>query len=136
MKLARKVRLAAIATAGTAGGLLTSAQFALAQAPTVGTIGSIPVPTDTSLTNIINSMITIILIVAGILAVMYLVYGGIIYITAGGDAEKAGKGRTAITNAIIGIVIIVASFAIYNAAIKIGRGEAPDTYDSPTDGRW
>lgn len=48
-----------------------------------------------------------VLIIAGILAVIYLIYGGILYITASGDAEKATKGRTAVVNAIIGIVIIL-----------------------------
>lgn len=49
---------------------------------------------------------------AAVLAVVYLIYGGIMYITAGGDAEKATKGRTAVVNAIIGIIIIVFSYVI------------------------
>lgn len=52
------------------------------------------------------------LLIAGALAVIYLIYGGILYITAGGDAEKATKGRTALINAIIGIIIIALAFAI------------------------
>lgn len=56
--------------------------------------------------------INIFLWVAGVLAAVYLIYGGVLYITAGGDAEKATKGRTALINAIIGIVIILLSLAI------------------------
>ena len=56
--------------------------------------------------------------IIGALAVVYLVYGGVIYITAGSDAEKAGKGRVAIVNAIIGIVIIAAAFLIINWVSK------------------
>jgi hypothetical protein len=69
------------------------------------------------ISNILNTVVNVILWVAGILAVIYLIWGGLTYVTAGGDAEKAGKGRVAITNAIIGIVIIAAALAIYNAVL-------------------
>jgi len=62
---------------------------------------------------LVAQLINWILIIMGIVAVLFLIYGGVVYLTAGGDAEKAGKGRVVITNAIIGIVIIAASFAIY-----------------------
>jgi len=64
--------------------------------------------------SIITTIINVTLGILGVLAVLYLVYGGVQYITAGGDAEKAAKGRTAITNAIIGVVIIAVSLALYN----------------------
>ncbi len=56
--------------------------------------------------------VNIFLLFAGILAAIYLIYGGVLYITAGGDAEKATKGRTAVINAIIGIVIILLSLVV------------------------
>jgi hypothetical protein len=62
---------------------------------------------------------------AGIIAVVYLIYGGILYITAGGDAEKATKGRTALVNAIIGIVIIALAIVIVTWVNSIiGSGNA------------
>ena len=70
-----------------------------------------------SLSQIIGKVVTFALVIVGIIAVIYLVFGGITYVTAGGDAEKAGKGRQTITNAIIGIVIIIAALAIYNAVV-------------------
>lgn len=70
------------------------------------------VPNNVSFPTIIQAVLGWILMIAGALAVIYLVYGGILYITAGGDAEKATKGRTALINAIIGIVIILLSFVI------------------------
>ena len=39
------------------------------------------------------------------LAVLMIIYGGFLYITAAGDPEKAGKGKTVLTLSIIGIVI-------------------------------
>lgn len=62
-------------------------------------------------TVVVNTLQWMLVIVAAI-AVVYLVYGGFSYITAGGDAEKATKGRTVIINAIIGIVIIVLAYTI------------------------
>ena len=49
---------------------------------------------------------------AGALAVIYLIYGGILYITAGGDQEKATAGKTAVINAVIGIIIIALALLI------------------------
>jgi len=74
-------------------------------------------PSEGSLEYLIALVADVVFLVLGLIAVIYLIYGGVLYITAGGDAEKAGKGRTAITNAIIGIVIIILAFAIYRYVI-------------------
>lgn len=74
-------------------------------------------PYTGSLEELVNSIISVVLLAAGVLAVVYLIWGGLTYVTAGGDAEKASKGRVAITNAIIGIIIIIASFAIYRFVV-------------------
>ncbi|MCX6809195.1 MAG: hypothetical protein NTZ65_00335 [Candidatus Berkelbacteria bacterium] len=70
-----------------------------------------------SLSSLIGTVVTFALVIVGVIAVIYLIFGGITYVTAGGDAEKAGKGRQTITNAIIGIVIIIAALAIFNAVV-------------------
>lgn len=65
-----------------------------------------------SVSQLIIYIITIMLMIAGGIAVIYLIYGGILYITAGGDAEKAQAGKTAMINAIIGVAIIILSYII------------------------
>jgi len=77
---------------------------------------------DTDLMSTVGTIVNTILIIIGVLAVFYLVWGGVMYVTSGGDSEKAAKGRTAITNAIIGIVIIMVSLLLYNYVIKGVRG--------------
>lgn len=67
-----------------------------------------PLPFDST----VDKIIDVILLIAGILVVIYLVYSGIQYITASGDATKATAARTGIVNAIIGIVIILIAFSI------------------------
>lgn len=103
---------------------LASANIAHAQLQ--GSIGSIPVSGTGSLSQLITRIINIALGVVGVVAVVYLIWGGVTYITAGGDAEKAGKGRVAITNAIIGIIIVISALIIYNAVTGIGRGTVSD----------
>lgn len=77
-----------------------------------GDVPSITPVKGGDLKELIFKGVNVFLWVAGVLAAVYLIYGGVLYITAGGDAEKATKGRTALINAIIGIVIILLSLAI------------------------
>lgn len=58
------------------------------------------------------------LIFLGVIAVFVLIYAGIQYVTAGGESEKAEKAKKTIMGAVIGIIIIVASYAIYNYTIS------------------
>lgn len=54
------------------------------------------------------------LAICGIIAVISLIYGGILYITSAGEAEKAERGKKTITGAIIGIIIIMLSYSGYH----------------------
>ena len=86
------------------------------------------VPEGTKLTGasgVISTVLTWILVLAGAIAVIYLVWGGLLYITAGGDAEKATKGRTALINAIIGIIIIALAVVIVQWVGQILQGGNP-----------
>ncbi len=74
---------------------------------------------------IIDFVVTWVLVLAGAIAVIYLIYGGLLYITAGGDAEKATKGRTALINAIIGIIIIALAFVIVQWVGSVIQGGQP-----------
>lgn len=62
------------------------------------------------------------LAIAFILAVIFLIYGGFRYILAGGNEESAKAGRTAIFNALIGVVIIVLSYVIVQIVYKFVSG--------------
>jgi len=73
---------------------------------------ALPFRPATDLLSLVGKVVGIILLVAGIIAFLYLLYGGIQYMTAGGDAEKATAARTTILNAVIGIIIIVISYSI------------------------
>jgi cytochrome bd-type quinol oxidase subunit 2 len=65
------------------------------------------------LTDIINTM----LVIAGVLAVIMIVVGGIRYITSDGDSNKANQARQTIIYAVVGVVVAAASYAIVNFVI-------------------
>jgi hypothetical protein len=52
------------------------------------------------------------LAVAGAVAVLFLVVGGFLYITAGGDEQRLEKAKSTLKNAIIGTVFILISLVI------------------------
>lgn len=68
---------------------------------------------------LVDRVISIILYAAAAVAVIYLLWSGINYITAGGDDVKATTARKGIINAVIGIIIIVLAFVIEKAAANL-----------------
>ncbi len=52
-------------------------------------------------------LVNLAMTLAGLVAVIVLIYGGITFITAGGDPEKIEKGNTTILSAIAGLVVIL-----------------------------
>ena len=79
----------------------------------------------TVITSILNGIIA----VSGLIAVIFVVVGGINYITSSGDAAKVEKAKKTILYACIGIIITVLSFALVNFVIinLIGGGNSSQT---------
>ena len=65
-----------------------------------------------NLGDIINTVLPYIYSIAGILLLLYLIMGGLGLMTSAGDPKKVESAQKRITNAIIGIVIIFASYWI------------------------
>ena len=59
-------------------------------------------------------VISIALMVVGTLAIMFLIWGGARYSTARGNEEAAEDAKRIIKNAIVGILVVIFSFAIVN----------------------
>ena len=68
---------------------------------------------NTDLGNFVSKTISAIILVAGLATFMYIVYGGISWIMAGGDKGKLEEARAKITNGIIGLAIVASAWAIY-----------------------
>ncbi|HBR81133.1 MAG: hypothetical protein UX09_C0006G0008 [Candidatus Uhrbacteria bacterium GW2011_GWE2_45_35] len=69
------------------------------------------------LTTVIGNLINVVLGVLGIIFLVLVVYAGFLYLTDQGGGEKAKKAMKLLTTAVIGIVIIVAAYAISNYVI-------------------
>jgi hypothetical protein len=64
------------------------------------------------------SVTNIIIGLSGTLALVYFIYGGIMLLISAGSSDKVGKAKTILINAIIGLVLIFASYMIVNFVIK------------------
>jgi hypothetical protein len=75
---------------------------------------NIPIPTTapTDIGKVISGVIQILFIVAALASFLWLVQGGLSWITAGGDTKKTGEAGKQITNALIGLLIVAMAWAI------------------------
>lgn len=58
----------------------------------------------------------------GLLAVLIVIYGGVLSVTSAGETEKAEKGKKAIGYAVIGLLIVMSSFALVNTVLLAPGG--------------
>ena len=100
--------------------ILTAAQAVFAEETTTETTEAVEKPGFTfnsggffaNLGDLLRNVLIILFFFAALLAFVFIVIGGIQWITAGGDKIAAGNARDRITAAIIGLVVVVAAFAI------------------------
>lgn len=64
----------------------------------------------------------------GFIATLMIIYGGILYVTSAGNDENVGKAKKILMYAVVGIVVILLSFAIVNTVIGgAGTGDISAT---------
>ena len=71
---------------------------------------------------LIYRIISLLLFVAGALAVLFVIIGGYQYITAAGNEEASEKGKKTLVNAIIGVVLIILAYVIINVIVNTVSG--------------
>ena len=67
--------------------------------------------------NVVQAILNTIISVVSIVAVIFIVIGGVKYMTSAGDPSKASSARKTILYAAIGLVVCVLAFAIVNFVI-------------------
>jgi hypothetical protein len=74
----------------------------------------------------LNDMLTLIVNVAnwilgcvGAIALLFFVYGGFVFILSAGSEKKVEEGKTILMNAIIGLVIVFASYLIIQTSMSL-----------------
>jgi len=75
---------------------------------------------NTNIQNIARTVVNTISIVVGIIAVIFIIYGGFKYITSGGDSGKVTEAKNALIYAIIGLLIVAVSQAIVHFVLSAG----------------
>ena len=58
------------------------------------------------------NIIKLVLGLLGLIAVIMVIYGGFLWLTAGGNEENVEKGKKVISAAVIGLIIILLAWAI------------------------
>ena len=66
----------------------------------------------------LGSLLSAVLFLGSILVLLYLIWGAIEWITSGGDKGKTEAARNKITSAVIGLIVIAASYAILTLALN------------------
>jgi hypothetical protein len=72
----------------------------------------------TKIGSVISGVVTILLIAATIIALFFLIFGGIRWVTSGGDKAKVESARNTIIAAIIGLVIAFLAYFILTLVLS------------------
>lgn len=85
----------------------------------------------TTVSGVINGVLSFVMLIAALLVFFYLILGAFQWITSGGDKSKVEQARNKITSAVVGLIILAASFAILNLALAfLGFSSLNDVFQS------
>lgn len=82
------------------------------EAGDAGTLGN--TLSTITVANLITTILSVVFVIVALIFFFMLVVGGVKWISSGGDEKKVAAARASITNALIGLVIVFASWAIVN----------------------
>lgn len=68
--------------------------------------------TNTSIPTIVGILINSALSILGVVFLVLIVYGGILWMTAQGDDKKVGNARGYIFHSILGLILVLSAYAI------------------------
>lgn len=80
---------------------------------------------QTGLRGIVLTIINFFLTFLGLLAVIMVIYGGFLYVSSAGNEENVNKAKKILLYAVIGIVVIIVSFALVNTLLGAASTERP-----------
>lgn len=97
--------------------ILSSFLFFLFSAPSALAALQNPLGTGTTPATIIGRIIKAVLGLSGIIALLMFVYGGVLYMLDMGEGARMKKGKDAIKNAVIGLIIIFTSYTLVDVVL-------------------
>jgi hypothetical protein len=78
---------------------------------------SVPECGKQELFKLVYTLINFGLDIAALLAVMFVMWGGFLMLTAGGSEDKISQGKSAATSAVMGLFLVLISWLIVNTII-------------------
>lgn len=113
-------RVTAALSATSAYLLVTASAFAQGLQAPGGSLAA-----DTKVEAIPQYIVNLLFLVAAFLAVAYLMYGGIKWITSRGDKTQVEAARKHIVAAVIGLLIVAGSFFALNVVFRLLGADNP-----------
>lgn len=81
-----------------------------------------PVSSVTDVFNLLSNIFTILYSLFFAVAAFFILYGGFLYLTAGGDSEKVGRAKNLLIYAAVAIAIAIVSLGVDNIVLDIIQG--------------
>lgn len=69
---------------------------------------------ETKVNSIVGNVVNVLLMAVGVISIIMIVVGGILFALSSGDAQKAAKARNTVLYAVIGLVVSLFAAAIVN----------------------
>ena len=82
---------------------------------------------------VVSAIINVALWVIGVLAVGFIIYGGIKYSMSAGDASKVKSAKDTIMYAVVGLIVAILAYAIVNFVIGAFTGDKTTETETSTD---
>ncbi|MDF1498573.1 MAG: hypothetical protein P1P85_04455 [Patescibacteria group bacterium] len=77
---------------------------------------------DKDIKDIFNDASQFVLSISGGLVLLILIFGGVYYVMSGSNPENQEKAKKIISYALLGLILILSSYAILNAIEKVTVG--------------
>lgn len=81
---------------------------------------------DASIGTIVGNIINIVLGLLGFVLVIFIIWSGVEWMTAGGDSGKVDTAKTRLLNSVIGLAIVLAAWAVANFVVGSLSGAVSD----------
>ena len=80
-----------------------------------------------SIQSLAKKVVNVFSIIVGIVAVIFVIYGGFRYITSGGDSGSVGNAKNTLVYALVGLVIVALAQLIVHYVLSTATGAATDS---------
>ena len=77
-----------------------------------------PLGSTIDIVDVFTTVIKTIFAFTGILALLQFIYGGLLWLTSGGNQEKITKGKNTLLWAVLGVVVVFMSYALVSFVIQ------------------